>query len=218
MKKFLSICFSFSIVISFLPVGTLAQSGLQNKQDTVWFMNGEVLVAKVADTTGEQVRCVYMKRKKDKAMKIDKDRIFSIKFSNHKEKIYYTYDTLVGNFFTVEETRYFVIGEQDAIKGFKPRMAAVGGFVIGAASPIVFSASIISPIPPFLFAGIVKLPKVRVNTGKISNREYLKIDTYLLGYERVARKKKTFYALIGGAAGLATGFAVYVGILKEKVQ
>ena len=209
--------FFFAIAFSFIS----GVSFSQEKLDTLWFMNGETLNVKVTDTllNPEQVTCKYMKRKKEREMKIDKERLFSIKFSDSTEKIYYVYDTMQGNIFTVEETRYFVLGERDALKGYRPTISLVCGIAVGLGSPIALAGTIISTIPVLAFgAASSKLPKVKVNTKKIASREYLKKDTYLLGYERVARKKKMFSALAGGTAGLAAGFVLYFTLFNDKAE
>jgi len=178
-------------------------------------MNGEVLVAKIIDTLMNQVTCTYKGKKEDKQLKIEEERIFEVKYGNGTTKIYYVYDTLVGNIFTVEEARYFVLGEQDAIRNYHPKMDLVGGVIVGAAAPIIGSPTMIAPLPVFAWAGVVKIPKIKVNTKDLKDRERLNHDTYLLGYERVARKKKTFRALMGGAIGLAIGFGTYYIFLDD---
>ena len=176
-------------------------------------MNGELLVAKVIDTLMNKVTCSYQKKSEDKVLKIEEERIFKIVYGNGTNKTYYKYDTLVGNIFTVEEAWYFVLGEQDAIRNYKPRFTFYGGIIVGAAGPI-FTPTLIAPVPVFLYAGAVKIPKIRVNTKDLKDRERLNHDTYLLGYERVARKKQTFRALIGGGVGVVLGFATYYAFLK----
>lgn len=187
----------------------------QTYPDTVYFMNGEILMVKVIDTLMNKVTCAYQGKKEEKMMKIEEERIFKIGYGNGSTKTYYKYDTLVGNIFTVEEAWYFVLGEQDAGRNYKPRFTFWAGIVVGAAGPI-FTPTLIAPVPVFVYTGAVKIPKIRVNTEGIPDRERLNHDTYLLGFERVARKKQTFYALSGGGLGVVLGFSVYYAFLQDQ--
>lgn len=196
---------------------------LLDKTDTLFFMNGEFLNAHILDTANFMVHFKYVKKHKEHDLSVERERLFGIKYGNGTERIYYYYDTLVGNYFTVEETKKFIYGEHDAIKGYKPRLDMAGGFLIGLGSTIkdsLFSIpTILVPIPILAFTALVTLvPRVRGNKKKITNVAYLKEDSYLIGYERVARKKKCFYALTGGVAGLLTGVAINTLLLGQKIQ
>ena len=57
-------------------------------------------------------------------------------------------------------------------------------------------------------------PKVKIKHSTVSNIEYLKQDAYIMGYERVARKKRKFQSMIGGGIGLVVGLGTY-GVLKS---
>ena len=189
----------------------------QEKADTLFFMNGEFLNAKVLDTANFMVHCEYLRKGKPKELRVERDRLFGIHYGNGDERTYYYYDTLVGNYFTVDETKRFVYGEHDAIRGYKPYLDFVGGVVVGTASAI-FTPTIIAPLPVFAFtAGVTLIPRVRGNRKMITNMNYIKDESYLIGYERIARKKKSFYSLVGGVCGLAIGFGAVL-LLGEKIQ
>jgi len=59
--------------------------------------------------------------------------------------------------------------------------------------------------------------KVRIKHSTISNPNYIDYDAYILGYERVARTRRRIQALIGGTIGLAAGYGLYFGLLKDKL-
>jgi hypothetical protein len=61
------------------------------------------------------------------------------------------------------------------------------------------------------------LPKVRIKHKTISNPNYIDHDAYILGYERVSRSRRRIKALIGGTIGLAAGYGLYFGLLKNKL-
>lgn len=219
MQKILALCF---IVFS-------TYSGMsQTKDDTLFFMNGEFLTAKVIDTANFMVHCKYLRKGKERDLSIDRERLFGIKYGNGDERIYYYYDTMVGNYFTVEETKRFIYGEHDAIRGYHPRMDFVGGFLVGFAVALKISIddsvlysipTIITPIPVFAYTAVVTLvPRIRGNKKKITNQAYIKDDSYLIGYERIARKKKFFSALSGGVAGILAATVVNIFAFHEKIQ
>jgi hypothetical protein len=198
----------FFIVLSFLLLNS-KNSTAQTNKDTVLLLNGGVVTGIVIDTTNG---VTSLKNPKDstKNIIIENDRIFSITNQNG-ESIMYVYDTLIGNEFTIDEMRYFILGEQDAEKGFKAKGAFWGNAVIGAASGAL--GTLLAPIPVFAFVALSGVPKVKVKPSSVSNIEYIKHDSYLMGYERVARKKRKMGSLIGGGIGLGVGFGTYF-ILK----
>ena len=61
------------------------------------------------------------------------------------------------------------------------------------------------------------LPKVRIRHSTISNPNYIDHDAYILGYERVSRSRRRIQALIGGTIGLAAGYGLYFGVLKDRL-
>lgn len=185
--------------------------GQKSYRDTILMLNGSYVLTNVIESNDSVTRIVNPK-KINKTLLIDNERIFSIR-NSAGERIIYVYDSVKGNDLTVDEMRYFILGEQDAQKGFKPRMAIIGGVLVGAASGI--TGSFLSPIPPFLYSALVGIPKVKVNKKHCSNPEMIQKEAYLLGYERVALKKRRFQSLIGGAVGLAAGLTTF-GILKNN--
>ncbi len=181
----------------------------QEKKDTILLLNGAIIISEVVDTTNG-VTIIRDTKKPGRNIVIENDRIFSIK-NTSGEHVMYVYDTIIGNEFTEEEMRYFIKGEQDAEKGFKARGALYGNLALGLASGV--TGSFFCPIPPFAFIAMSGLPKVRIKHSTVSNIEYLKQEAYIMGYERVARKKRKFQSMIGGGAGLVVGLGTF-GVLK----
>lgn len=182
----------------------------QTGKDTILLLNGNTVIATIIDTTGG-VTSIKNPKSDKKNNLIENDRIFSI--TNEKgEHILYVYDTVIGNEFTVDEMRYFIKGEQDAEKGFKARGAFYGNLALGAAAGV--TGYFLCPIPPFAFISLSGLPKVKIKKETVSNLDYLKQDSYLMGYERVARKKRKMKSLLGGGIGLGVGLGTFF-ILKS---
>ena len=200
---------TFPLILS-LIFSMIAGTGFcAEKNDTILLLNGTELVANVTDTTNG-VTTIVNPKDSSKYFVIENDRIFSIRNQNG-ESIMYVYDTLIGNEFTIDEMRYFIRGEQDAEKGYKARGAFWANMALGAAGGV--TGSFLCPIPPFTFTALSGLPAVRIKRKTVSNVEYLKHDSYLMGYERVARKKRKFSSLGGGGIGLGLGLGTYF-ILK----
>lgn len=205
----------FISLISALLIFQVSRS--QEYADTIYFMTGEIGNVQMLDTADFKVTFNRLGRNgKIKKEDTDREDVFMVKYKNGNERYFYRYDTLVGNIFTIDETRRFVFGENDAQRCYRPWLDMVGGFVVGTASTIV-SPNLMAPIPVFAFAALVRVPKVKINKNKIRSEDLLKYDTYLLGFERVARKKKTINALLGGAIGIGAGFALTTLVFKEKI-
>lgn len=195
----------FALIIFLIGKPAFSQTG----KDTILLLNGGVVITTVIDTLNG-VTTIKNPKDSTKNFTIENDRIFSIS-NSAGESIMYVYDTLIGNEFTIDEMRYFIKGEQDAEKGYKARGAFWANLLIGAGGGV--TGSLLSPIPAFGFTALSGLPKVRIKHSTVSNIDYIKHDAYILGYERVARKKRKISSLAGGGVGLAVGVGTFF-ILK----
>lgn len=212
-KKYIALLIMPKYIPIFISVFFLLarQTGsAQTEKDTILLLNGAVVIGSVIDTTNG-VTSIKNPKDSTKNIIIENDRIFSITNKNG-ESIMYVYDTIIGNEFTIDEMRYFILGEQDAEKGFKARGAFWGNLLLGAAGGV--TGSFLCPIPPFAFVALSGLPKVKIKPSSVSNVEYIKQDSYIMGYERVARKKRKISSLAGGGIGLGIGLGTYF-ILKQ---
>ena len=211
-RNFSSLIITFFSVNAFSQVQTTSDTA---KMDTIFFLNGEVKAIKVVDTVYHLIRFLPEKRKKKpKILDVEKDRVFSIKFSSGEERIIYFHDSTIGNVFTVLEAKMFMLGEREAEKNYRNKWPFVIGFVVGAGSPIALSNAVaLSPIAPAVSPLHTLIPVIKVNTKKIENKNYLQYDTYLMGYEKVARKKNFIHSILGAGIGLAAGIGAWV-ILK----
>ena len=202
----------FSFLILTISVFISNKLNSQTANDTILLVNGDVIIASITDTTKGVVSYRNPKAgKKDKS--VDNDRIFAIK-NNKGEMLYYKFDSIAGNDLTIDEMRYYIKGEQDAQKGFKPRGSFWCNVAIGAASGV--TGSFFCPIPPFGFTALTGLPKVKIKHATVSNLEYLKHDTYIMGYEKTARGKRRVKSMLGGGIGLVGGLCVFWGILQPN--
>jgi hypothetical protein len=189
-------------VISIFLLSMYANKGFsQTGNDTILLLNGTTVITTIVDTSNGVTQIRDPKNPNNKIM-IENDRIFSINNSKG-ETILYGFDSIIGNEFTVDEMRYFIKGEQDAQKGFKARGAFLGNLAVGGSAGV--TGLFLAPVAPFAFTALVGLPKVKIKKGTVSNPEYLNHDSYLMGYSRVASKKRKLQSLIGGGIGLVVG-------------
>ena len=174
--------------------------------DTVYLMSGKTVAGIVKDTTNEKLKILIPKSGGDyKADFIEQELVFSVKYKTGQESVFYVQDTLFGNYYTPNEIRYYLQGERDARASYRCRGWIVGGFIAGFAGG--YTRSIFGFIPPFGYSAVSVGFRVKIRPGSVSNPDYLKYDTYLMGYEKVARQKRVMRTLLSGAIGFAAGFA-----------
>jgi hypothetical protein len=199
-------CFLIFIVFS-------NTANAQNK-DTILLMNGNIVVEKVLDTVIGAVTIVDPLNA-SKKLHYEYDQIYCVKYGVGFTDYYYIQDTIQGNYFTRDEMLFYIYGERDARKGFKARGALIGAGVTGLISWGI--GLWFAPIFPYGYMALTGIPKVKIKHRTISNPYYIDHDAYLLGYERVSRTKRRIQALIGGTIGLAAGYGLYFGVLKDKL-
>lgn len=186
----------------------------QEKKDTVLLLSGESISGKVVRIDDENL---VMKESENvvREFNIDRERVFSYTTSSG-EKVLYTYDTLAGNYFTVQDMRYFIRGEQDGKRGFRAKPAFYTNMLIGAAGGI--TGSFFFPIPAFTFAILVGIPKVKINKNTVRRQEDLDHIPYIMGYERMARRNRKIQALVGGGIGIVAGLGTFLILQGSDTQ
>ncbi len=202
-----------SLLFTLILIVFAISSKAQNK-DTILLMNGNVVVEKVIDTLIGAVTIVNPANVAEK-LHYEYDDIYCVKYAVGFTDYYYSQDTLKGNYFTRDEMLYYIYGERDARKGFKAPGALIGAGVVGLVSGGF--GLFFAPIFPYGYMALTGIPKVRIKHKTISNPNYIEHDSYILGYERVSRSRRRIKALIGGTIGLAAGYGLYFGILKDKL-
>lgn len=192
----------------------LACSAKAQYKDTILLMNGNVVVEKVIDTLLGAVTIVNPAKTSEK-LHYEYDEVYAVKYSTGFIDYFYTQDTLKGNYFTRDEMEYYIYGERDARKGFKARGALIGAGVVGLTSGGL--GLFFAPVFPYGYMALTGIPKVRIRHSTISNPNYIDHDAYILGYERVSRSRRRIRALLGGTIGLAAGYGLYFGVLKDRL-
>lgn len=174
--------------------------------DTLFLMNGNIIVSPVLDTSFLAATFVDPEDS-TKRQHIENESLFAIRYHTGDMFYYYKEDT-IQNFFSRDEMRLYMVGERDAKKGFK----AKGSFIGTAACGLVggLSGTFFGPLLPLAYFAMVGIPKVKIKHNTVSNPNNVDYDSYLLGYERVARAKRRKASLIGGGIGLAVGYVAWL--------
>ena len=183
-------------------------------KDTILLMNGNKVVEHVIDTLIGAVTIVDPKKPEAK-LHYEYDEIYCVRYGSGLKDYYYSQDSMKGNYFTRNEMEYYMFGERDARKGFKARGSLIGAGITGLISGSM--GLFFAPIFPYGYMGLSGITKVRIKHSTISNPNYIEHDAYILGYERVARSKRRIRALLGGSIGLAVGYGLYFGVLKDNL-
>lgn len=199
----------------------LAMVGLRHgqAQDRILLMNGETVEGKVLGQSTLEVR--YLQTRKNGKVREraePTEEVFSVTDSLGHERIWYFHDTVFGNDLSVDQMRWFLKGEQDARKGYKPIWPMVGAFATGAGLVIGLNWEMNGLFVPPLVAGAMALPRVHVTPGSISDPLMEGDEYYATGYARVGRSKRVVRTLISAFAGVAVGLAVRQLIINPNLD
>lgn len=189
-------------------------------QDTIFLLNGTAFTAKVIDTTNNTIRYQYLGRKeKQLESSIEKERVFSINYSNGENAIIYSPDTTSDDQFSVDDMRYFIKGQKDALENFNSKKSFYGGIGFGlVGSYIVTPFIILSPVVPGIYSAVNGSRWLKIKKVKGATAEDLTKDTYLMGYSKVTRNKRIQSSLKGSAIGLVVGVTTMYILYKEKIK
>lgn len=180
-----------------------------NSQDRILLMNGETIEAKVIGQSTLEVRYLTTRKNGDLKERAEPtEEVFSVTDSLGRERIWYFYDTVFGNDLTIEQMRWFLKGEQDARKGYKPIWPMVGSFATGAGLVIGLNWEMNGLFVPPITAGIMAAPRVHVTRGSITDPLMEGDPYYATGYARVGRSKRVIRCLIASFIGVGVGLAV----------
>lgn len=198
MKKYLLL---FFVVFSIQMMKAQTSAPL----DTVFLMSGKTVEGVVKDSSDERLKILIPRKGNFKADFIDLELVYSVKYSSGTETVFYKQDTLFGNYYSEKEVKYFLQGERDARKYYHCPGWTTGAFLAGFAGGYTQNF-IFTFLPPFVYAGATTFFRIKIRPGTVSNPEYLKYDTYLLGYEKQARQHRVFRALVWGGIGMVSGY------------
>jgi hypothetical protein len=180
-----------------------------NAQDKLLFLNGKILEGKILNQTDYEFS---FQDKKNNQYNIDKYRVFSYN-KNETESIVYKYDTLAGNFLKVADMQLYVYGERDAHLTYNSHFVSAVGLAVGGATGYFMhkDQSFLYVATPFVYTALTLPFGTSIKKqNQIKNKDFLKEDEYLRGYDRVARSKRTTNALKSSFVGMGVGFIISV--------
>lgn len=188
-------------------------------QDKILLMNGELIQAKVLGQSTLEVR--YLETRKN-GRQIERaeptEDIFSVTDSLGHERIWYFYDTVFGNDLNIEQMRWFIKGEQDARKGYKPIWPVVGAFAVGAGLTIGLNLETNALFIPPVMSGVMALPRVHITKGSITDPMMEGNEYYATGYARVGKSKRVVRSLVAAFIGVGVGIAVRQLIINPNLD
>ena len=123
-------------------------------------------------------------------------------------------DTVIGNYFTVDEMRFYIQGEQDASKYYHANWTIAAGLPVTAGLGYVLSGTVFSFAVPFVYLVSTGIPGYKIDKDKIPSSHLVTEPAYVLGYERTARNKRLFKSLFTGLVGTAIGFTLGQDLIK----
>ncbi|MBK8227585.1 MAG: hypothetical protein IPK70_10475 [Flavobacteriales bacterium] len=189
------------------------------RPDRILLMNGQIIEARVLGQSTFEVRYEELGRNgKRKERAEPTESVFSVTDTLGKEKIWYFQDTVFGNELSIQEMRWFIKGEQDARKGYRPRFATWGGFLVGAGASIALNLEVNALFLPPIYAGAMALPRVHVTKGSLTDPYLEGEPNYAYGYAKVGRTKRVLRSLLSTAAGIAVGVSVRQFIINPSLE
>lgn len=177
-------------------------------QDRINLMNGQVIEGRVIGQSSLEVRYLVQRKNGPVERTEPTSSVFSVSDSLGHERVWYFMDTLFGNDYTVAQMRWFINGERDARKGYRPWGPVLGGFALGAGLTMALDLEVNSLVIPPVYAGLMALPRVYVTLGSISDPNMEGDPIYATGYSAVGRPKRVVNSLLSTALGVAVGFGL----------
>ena len=196
-----------------LGLGSLNSVHSQTKEPLshLQLMNGKLMQILLTDSSGANIFfSVQKKNGKWVNKSFYKDQVFSIKDEKGNETVLYHKNLIIGDHYSVQEMRYFIYGESDAIKGYNAKPTFFGGMAISATGAYGLQGGIIYPfLIPLGFTLSMQVPFIKIKQETITDHQNTYHETYKVGYEKTARTKKIINALVGSLIGAAIGTSLY---------
>lgn len=195
----------------FLVIALIFSSSLTClSQDEILFLNGDSLILDDYKKNDINNTLAY-KLENDKVNIVYLDHIFSITDNRGIEEIIYKKDSLVENYFTVEEMRSYVYGARTAKTQNKAPWAFAGGVFFGGTAPYIIPV-LYSPLIPATFSAAVYATKPSEKNVIEKNPEYKNDPYFINGYREIAKQKRLNSSLKGSAVGIILGIVSIIVI------
>jgi len=202
------------ILLAFFTISMIGSVSDSNAQGYIQLLNGKE--RRFTNATLEGLFINYEPENKvGKTKKLNKFDAFSLNYDDGKTDILYSPDTTFEDDPSVAEVQDYVMGEKFALNYYKahPRFIASQlyfGFYAGYFSSLlgVYGAA---AIPVYAIGADRFGPEMPTSETEGWNES----ASFVSGYEKVMRKKKTTNSLIGGAIGFTVGITTLAVILND---
>ena len=202
-----------------LLVSVWAMGQSSSGPDHILLMNGEIIRTKVLGQSTLEVRYLeFGKNGRTKERAEPTETVFSVTDSLGRERIWYFMDTVFGNELTIPQMRWYMEGERDARKGYKPLVPMLLGFVAGAAPVLALDLEVNSLLIPPVYAGLMAWPRVNVTRGSIRDPSMEGDPNYAMGYAAAGRPKRVLKCLASSFIGVGVGLAIRQLIINPNLD
>lgn len=174
-------------------------------QDTLTFLNGRVLQAKVLETDSIYTTVTFTKRKKEITKAYANELLFCIQYKNGTADTIYTPNDEFDLYLSKEDMALFIMGEQDAKKYYKTPLTSIIGVAISGGLGYALHEGFWVAAIPLAYTGGVYLAPTKIKAPDTRPLAVVQTDAYQEGYLAVARTKKSFNALISSVIGTFAG-------------
>lgn len=177
-----------------------------NAQQTMLLMNGKEIIANSHFFEGTRIRYIPFDEKTQKSKYINRYSVFSIKDNTGYENVLYLPDSSYGDP-TIDELRWFIKGEQIAMKYYHKPGIIWSSLGIGAAAGLL---SFYGTPVPFLYSTIIGRHNPSIQFPKDEFIEGAGLEAFNLGYEKKARNIKIRQSLVWGYIGFGVSLSTLI--------
>ncbi|MFT5845144.1 MAG: hypothetical protein ACI8QW_001020 [Saprospiraceae bacterium] len=189
-------------------------NGQSALNDTIFFMNGDILQCDIIDDSQIEVVFEFQKRKRRKQLGVHKSEIFGI-INNGVKEVYYEENEIVGDDLTISEVEVYLAGQRDARELYKTKKIFYTGLGVTLAISIAGEAGLLAvTVPLLIYPAAQYIPYIKIKGETIVNPNHKFNLIYAEGYEGVARGNRVMAALKGSAAGTVIGAFFYRLVLQ----
>jgi len=201
-------------------------------QDKILLLNGKSYEGKFLSKSEDLVNFNFEKKSgKVKPFSFEMNRVYSVTKQGKEESVLYQTDTTIYNYYSKNEMRMFIYGEEDAYKRFKVKKTFAVGLAVGLGvsmydtylssgytcndgNPVSEGffkrePSLAQIIIPFIVPIVTGAIKPKMKARHASDATYLMNQQYIDGFKKVRRFKRIKSSLLGTLTGVAVGMIGY---------
>lgn len=179
-------------------------------QDTLLLNNGNIVIGKLSQIDSSEVIFEKLGKKNKSNLKYyDRNDVFSIT-TKDSISIIYNPSTNSDFEFSVDDMKYFIIGQQDAKKYYKNNWVCVGGFASGLAGGFLIDFYGTGLLIPAIYATVKSSVPCKLDNIPKEKNKLLEKQEYVMGYKNSASRIRTMKAVKSGLVGVLTMVAIRI--------